>query len=94
MMLNRIWLNLFKLPEILIQKNLAKAPTGDDAIVFTTVGYRAPGIDQRQVIARSKGSLELVKQTLAESHKGLVESGRLHTLATIMWEPSKKIEIL
>ncbi len=78
----------------LIRKNLETAAAGDDATIFTNIVYRAPGTDYRQAVARSKGLLAFVKKALQESHPDLIASGRLHTIASVTWEPNKKIEIL
>lgn len=78
----------------LIQKNLEDTPPGDDATIFTNVVYRSPGIDYRQAVARSRGLLGFVRETLAESHPELFAQKRLHALASVKWEPSKKIEII
>lgn len=77
----------------LIVKNLAKAPQ-DHATLFTNVPYRAPGADYRQAVARTKGLLEFAKKVVSEAYPDLAASGKLHALATVKFEPSKKVEII
>jgi len=78
----------------LIEKNLSTAAPGDDATILTCITYREPGMDYRQAVARSKGLRAFVERTMQASHATLMSSGRLHAMAAVVWEPSKKLEII
>ncbi|MSR84861.1 hypothetical protein EXS71_00225 [Candidatus Uhrbacteria bacterium] len=78
----------------LIEKNLKDAPPGDDATIFTSIPYRNPGLDYRQAVVRSQGLRLFAERVLQESFPDLMKSGRLHSLAAVMWEANKKIEII
>lgn len=79
----------------LIVKNVEHATAGDDvATIFTSIPYREPGTDYRQAVARAKGLKEFAKKILREAYPELMASGRLHSLAAVMWEPNKKIEVV
>ncbi|MBI4142869.1 hypothetical protein HY480_03285 [Candidatus Uhrbacteria bacterium] len=78
----------------IIEKNLAGAPTGDDATVLTCVTYREPGMDERQACARSRGLREFAVRVIRASHPQFLASGRLHTMAAVVWEPSKRLEVI
>lgn len=78
----------------LIEKNLSTAPSGDDATILTCVTYREPGMDFRQATARSKGLRAFVERVIGESNPALIASGRLHAMAAVVWEPSKKLEVI
>lgn len=77
----------------LIEKNLAQAPE-DDATIFACIPYRHPGTDERQAVARAKGLLAFAKKTVQDAYPQLAASARLHGMAAIMWEPSKKIQVV
>lgn len=78
----------------LIEKNLKDAPLGDDAAIFTCIPYHEPGLDHRQAVARARGLALFAENILTEAYPALLASGRVHTLASIMWEPNKKIEVV
>lgn len=78
----------------LIVKNLKNAPEGDDATIFANIPYREPGEDYRQAAARARGLATFAVEVIKESYPDLISSGRLHALSSVMWEPSKKIEIV
>lgn len=78
----------------LIVKNLADAPVGDDALVLTNIPYRTAGLDYRQAVGRSKGLNTFAEKVLREAYPELIASGRVAFLATVTWEPSRKIEVL
>ncbi len=78
----------------LIQKNLAAAAAGDDASLFTCIPYREPGMDYRQAVARAKGLKKFAERVVAEAYPELMASGRVHSMAAVMWEPNKKIEVV
>lgn len=78
----------------LIEKNLLHAAAGDDATVFACIPYREPGLDRRQAVARARGLLAFAEKVIEDSAPALKKSGRLHGLAAIMWEPSKKVEVV
>ena len=77
----------------LIDKNLARATT-EHATIFVNVPYREPGMDYRQAVERSKGLRAFVERVAREAVPGLYAAGRMHALATVKWEPSKKLEII
>lgn len=78
----------------LIVKNLKETPATDHASVFSCIPYREPGLDERQATARAKGLLDFAIRTLAEAHPDLMASGRVHGLAAITWEPSKRMQVV
>lgn len=78
----------------LIKKNLSEGPAGDDATIFTCIPYREPGMDYRQAVARAKGLQYFTEQVIQEAFPELRSSGRLHSMAAVMWEPNKKIEVV
>lgn len=78
----------------LIQKNLASAATGDDASIFTCIPYREPGMDYRQAVARAKGLKAFAEKVISEAYPELMASGRVHSMAAVMWEPNKKIDVV
>jgi hypothetical protein len=78
----------------LIEKNLANAAPEDTALICTSIPYREPGLDYRQAVARAQGLLEFSQNVLQKSYPQLFTSQRIQTMATVMWEPSKKIEVL
>lgn len=78
----------------LISKNLAGTSAGDDALVITNIPYRSPGMDARQATARAKGLRGFAEKILTETYPDLMASGRVAFLASVMWEPSKKLEVL
>ncbi len=78
----------------LIEKNLKNSATDDEATIFTNIQYRNPGMDERQAIARSRGLCRFAEKTLHEHYPELMATGRLKSLCTIMWEPSKKIRVI
>jgi hypothetical protein len=78
----------------LIQKNLAEGPTGDDATIFTCIPYREPGMDYRQAVARAKGLRVFAEKVITESYPELMASGRVRSMAAVMWEPNKKIAVI
>jgi hypothetical protein len=76
----------------LIEKNLAGAAEDDHAMICTSIPYREPGTDYRQAVARAMGLKAFAEQVLRESAPTLMQSGKLESTATVMWEPSKRIE--
>ncbi len=82
-----------KVAASLIVKNLARA-MNDEATLFTNVPYTEPGLDYRQAIARTKSLNAFIKKVVGDAYPELSASGCLHTLATVMFEPSKKIEVV
>lgn len=78
----------------IIQKNLSDAAPDDHATIITNIPYHEPGIDERQARARATGLMEFAKKVIADGIPDLAASGKLHAVASIMWEPSKKIEII
>lgn len=78
----------------IIQKNLNDAAPGDSATVFTCIPYREPGTDYRQAAARAKGIQEFTVNVLKGSAPDLFTANKLHSMAAVMWEPSKKIEVV
>lgn len=78
----------------LIEKNLADEPEGSEATIFANIPYKEPGVDYRQAVARAKGLLEFAESVIKKNKPELIASGRLRSLATVMWEPSKKIEVI
>lgn len=78
----------------LIRKNLEGTDPSDGATIFTSIPYREPGTDYRQAVARAKGLLEFGQKVVQEAYPDLMASGRLHGISSVMWEPSKKIEII
>ncbi|MBI4139138.1 hypothetical protein HY479_03240 [Candidatus Uhrbacteria bacterium] len=78
----------------LIEKNIVSAPPGDDAAIFTCIPYRDPGVDERQAAARARGLKAFTESVVCTSCPGLFESGRLHSMAAVMWEPNKKIDVI
>jgi hypothetical protein len=78
----------------IIQKNLSSAAVGDDATIFTQIPYRQSGIDRRQAVARAKGIAAFAEKIITDAYPELMSSGRMHILSSVMWEPSKRIEII
>lgn len=78
----------------LIQKNLPGAAAGDDATILSCIPYHQPGIDYRQAAARAKGLRKFAEQVIRESYPDLSASGRLHSMAAVVWEPNKLMEVV
>jgi hypothetical protein len=76
----------------LIEKNLAHAAENDHATICTSIPYREPGMDYRQAVARAIGLRRFAESILSESAPTLMASGKLESMAAVMWEPSKRIE--
>jgi len=78
----------------LIEKNLAEAPPGDDATIFTCIPYTQPGTDYRQAVARARGLKTFTEGVVREYFPNLLARNRLHSMAAVIWEPSKRIEVV
>lgn len=78
----------------LIQKNLAAAPVGDDATVLACIPYHQPGMDYRQAVARAKGLRAFAEGVVRDAYPELAASGRLHSMAAVLWEPNKRLEVV
>ncbi|MEO5927289.1 MAG: hypothetical protein ABIO72_01170 [Patescibacteria group bacterium] len=76
----------------LIERNLAGVAEDDHATIFTSIPYRQPGEDYRQAVARSLGLKAFAESVIRSTAPALSESGRLESIASVMWEPNKKIE--
>jgi hypothetical protein len=77
----------------LVEKNLASLPE-DQATIFVNVPYREPGMDYRQAVARCKGLRAFAERVVREAAPSLYTAGRMHTLATVKWEPARKLEVI
>jgi hypothetical protein len=78
----------------LIEKNTAGQPIEDDATIFTCVPYRAPGLDYRQAVARAKGLRVFTEHVVRKAYPNLFADARMKIMSAVMWEPSKKIEVI
>ena len=78
----------------LIQKNLIDTAADDHATILASIPYREPGTDERQARARAKGLKDFALKVIQDGLPELANSGKLHAAASIMWEPSKRIQII
>jgi hypothetical protein len=76
----------------LIEKNLVGAAEDDHATICTSIPYQEPGMNYRQAVARAVGLRAFAERVLTESAPSLMASGKLKSMAVVMWEPSKRIE--
>ncbi len=78
----------------ILAKNLERAGDGGAATILVSVPYAAPGIDRRQAVARARGLLRFAEQMVAEAEPTLAASGRWLSLASVLWEPARRLELL
>lgn len=78
----------------IIEKNLARAIPGDDAVLFTSVQYEKPGRSYRAAVARARGLSEFAWKIIAARMPALAASGRLKSLVGVTFEPSKTLEVI
>ncbi|MBX7195607.1 MAG: carboxysome shell carbonic anhydrase [Sandaracinaceae bacterium] len=76
----------------ILAKNMESAPAGDDAALVSCIPYHEPGIDRRQAVARSLGLLELARRVMREVSPALLDSGRLHAMAGVLFSPARRFE--
>lgn len=78
----------------IVEANLANAPPGDDATLFTNVTYGHPGKDYRKAVARARGLQTFAQSFIRERRPRLVASGRLRYLVGVTFEPSKELKVI
>jgi hypothetical protein len=78
----------------IIEKNLARAQSGDDAVLFTNVQYEKPGRNYRAAVKRARGLSAFARKVIQQRYPELAGSGRLHTLIGVTFEPSKELEVI
>lgn len=76
----------------ILRKNLGRAPADEEFTILTCVPYQAPGIDQRQAIARARGLRDFTLDVVRRAEPELASSPRFQALAGVVWAPAKRFE--
>ena len=78
----------------ILERNLDRLDQAEVATVLTSIPYRDPGIARRQAETRARGLLHFTEEVVKRTCPALWQSGRLLSLAGVVWAPARRLELL
>ena len=77
----------------ILANNLESSP--DDVVtLFSCLPYFDPGIDKRQAEVRARGLLRYAEEVAASCQPELYKQGKFLSLAGLVWQPARRLELL